>query len=70
MGTKAVAKKPTKSMKRIEITKQGDTYAYGRPGGETWTEGYSTPYNAKRGATRRFKDFIAKGGFLIFLIRY
>ena len=63
--------------KRVEIRREYDTYsehtgnyAFARPQAETWATGYARPFTAKRGAERHFKDFIAKGGRLVFLKNY
>lgn len=45
-------------------------YAYAKPNAETWSTGYARPFTARRGAQRHFKDFIAKGGRLVFINNY
>ena len=63
--------------KKVEIrvesyswVKSSPVYAFARPNAETWATGYARPFTAKRGAQRHFKDFISKGGKLVFLNNY
>ena len=63
--------------KKVEIREEeswpptgGCEYAFGKPNVETHSGGYARPFTAKRGAERHFKDFIAKGGRLVFLKNY
>lgn len=61
--------------KKVEIRRdmfEGwvESYVFARPNAETWSTGYARPFTARRGAQRHFKDFIAKGGRLVFINNY
>lgn len=74
--SKAAPKAKRQAVKKVEIRRDFDAwmktegYAFARPNAETWATGYARPFTAKRGAERHFKDFIAKGGKLVFLKNY
>lgn len=74
-------KKKTKRtpVKKIEIREEWGrdktrgwkpVFAYWKPNAETWSTGYARPFTARRGAERHFKDFIAKGGKIVFVNSY
>jgi len=73
--SKAAPKAKRQAVKKVEIRVEDtlynrDVYAFARPNAETWSTGYARPFTAKRGAERHFKDFIAKGGKLLFINNY
>ena len=54
---KTAKKAPKAKTKKVEIRRELDGFAYARPGAETWSTGYATRWNAKRGAQRHFKGW-------------
>jgi len=70
-NVKKSAKVKTKKVEiRLEFIGWDSSYAFARPNAETWSTGYARPFTARRGAQRHFKDFIAKGGRLVFINNY
>lgn len=68
--SKAAPKAKRQAVKKVEISRFGNGFAWENKTGTEYDYQFASPFTAKRGAERHFKEFIAKGGKLVFIKNY